>query len=478
MRIFMPCKVGVTSRWLSGNIMQSELDFLPAALEIQEKPPSPVGRTIIWSIVAFFSIAVAWALIGEIDIVATAQGKIIPSGRVKVIQPMEIGVVRQIHVREGQHVEAGDLLIELDPTASQADLGRLEMELMATQLDAARYEALERMTTGTEPDTNTETDTASLSPATPALMLLPTLTQAASDHVIALQEQMLRSEWTEHKARTAALESAIASREAQLAALREDVKKLEGTLPLITRRANAVKRLVDRQLSAEQTWLELEEERLEQKQELASLRKQTDQVSASIREARQQRQALNAEFRSGLLENLSDAERRIDQLQQERVKVSQRIEMRRLTAPVSGVVQQLSIHTIGGVVTPAQELMKIVPESQILEVEAWILNKDIGFIEEGQSTEVKIETFIFTKYGSIDGEVIDVSNDAVTDENKGLVYAGRISMKESTIQVGERRVNLTPGMAVTVEVKTGTRRLIEFILSPLLRYKKESLSER
>lgn len=447
-----------------------ELDFLPSAVEIQERPPSPVGRAIIWSIVSFFCIAIAWAIIGEIDIVATAQGKIIPSGRVKVIQPMEIGAVREIHVREGQHVEAGDLLIEFDPTASQADLGRLEMELVAIQLDAARYEALHRMTT--------ETDTSTLSSAIPALTVSPALIQAAGSHVVALQEQMLRSAWTEHQARTAALDNVIASREAQLAALREDVKKLEETLPLITRRASAFKRMVDKQLAAEQTWLELEEERLAQTQDLASLRKQTGQVSASIGETRQQRQALAAEFRSGLLVKLSDVERRIDQLQQERVKARQRTELQRLTAPVAGVVQQLSIHTIGGVVTPAQELMKIVPKSQSLEVEAWILNKDIGFIEEGQRAEVKIETFTFTKYGTIDAEVIGVSTDAVTDEEKGLVYAGRVKMDRSVIQVGEKQVNLTPGMAVTVEVKTGKRRLIEYVLSPLLRYKRESLGER
>ncbi len=257
--------------------MHRELDFLPAALEIQEKPPSPVGRAVIWSIVAFFSIAIIWAMIGEIDIVATAQGKIIPSGRVKVIQPMEIGVVKQIHVSEGRHVEAGDLLVELDSTASQADLGRLEMELVAARLDAARYVALAQITAAT--------DTALPASAKPALRLSPQLTQSASEHAIALQGQMLISEWAEHRARAAALDNTIASRDAQLAALSEEVKKREGTLPLITRRADAVRRLVDKQLGSEQSWLELEEKRLEQKQELASLRKQTAQVSASIREA-------------------------------------------------------------------------------------------------------------------------------------------------------------------------------------------------
>ncbi len=451
--------------------MQHEIEFLPAVLEIQEKPPSPTGRAIAWSVMAFFSIAVLWAMVGKIDIVATAQGKIIPSGRVKVIQPVEIGVVRYIHVQEGQPVKAGDLLIELDPTSTQADLGRLEMELIAARLDEARYRQL-------APLTSSAPDQSQAKASTPLKLQLPeSLAQDANAGAIRLQEQMLRSEWSEHQARAAALDNTIESRQADLAATRNEVKKREGTLPLITRRADALKGLVAKKLSAEQAWLELEEERVEQQQDLAVLKNRITQVEASIQEARQQRQALEAEFRRQLLTSLSETERRIDQLQQERVKATQRMELQRLTAPVSGVVQQLAVHTIGGVVTPAQELMKIVPESESLEVEAWILNKDIGFVEEGQATEVKIETFPFTKYGTIDAEMIDVSNDAVTDEEKGLVYAGRVLMQKSIIQVGEKLVSLTPGMAVTVEVKTGKRRLIEFVLSPLLRYKQESLGE-
>jgi hemolysin D len=450
--------------------MRHELDFLPAALEIQEKPPSPLGRAIVWSIVAFISIAIVWAMIGEIDIVATAQGKIVPSGRVKVIQPLEIGVVRQIHVQEGEHVQAGDLLIELDPTATRADLGRLEMELIGARLDQARYRQLERMTA--EASYDPEQRRAIV------LELPPELERQVSASDIALQTEMLKSECSEHRARLATLDNTIASREAELAALAEDVKKLEGTLPLITRRADALKGLLAKKLAAEQAWLELEEKRIDQQQELAVQKNRTRQVEASIREARQQREALDAEFRHQLLAKLSETDRRIDQLQQERVKAAQRTELQHLTAPVSGVVQQLAVHTIGGVVTPAQELMKIVPESENLEVEAWILNKDIGFVEEGQAAEVKIETFPFTKYGTIDADVIDVSNDAITDEKNGLVYAARVLLQKSAIKLEAKRVNLVPGMAVTVEVKTGTRRLIEFVLSPLLRYKQESLGER
>jgi hemolysin D len=450
--------------------MLQERDFLPAALEIQEMPPSPVGRAIIWSIVAFFSIAIVWAMIGEIDIVATAQGKTIPSGRVKVIQPLEIGVVRRIQVREGQHVLAGDLLIELDPTATRADLSRLEMELIGARLDQARYRQLERMTTEVASDSEPTRAVA--------LQLPAALEQEVSASGILLQEQLLKSAWSEHRARLAALDNTVASREAELVALQEDVKKLGRILPLITRRADALKGLLAKQLAAEQAWLELEEQRIEQQQELAAQKSRARQVEASVREARQQREALDAEFHHRLLAKLSETDRHIDQLQQERVKATQRTQLQHMTAPVSGVVQQLAMHTIGGVVTPAQELMKIVPESENLEVEAWVLNKDIGFVERGQTAEVKIETFPFTKYGTIDAEVIDVSNDAVTDEQNGLVYAARVLLRKSAIRVGRRIVSLTPGMAVTVEMKTGTRRLIEFVLSPLLRYKDESLAER
>ena len=449
--------------------MSSEVEFLPAALEIQETPASPLGRMIIGVIVIFFSLAVLWANLSSIDIFATAHGKIIPSGRVKLVQPMEMGIVRQIYVREGQRVREGDLLLELDPTANQADLGRVEQELIDAQLDVLRFQQLEQMAAS---HPNGESGTVDLD-------LSLGLDAPSRDAVgITLQEQRIRSQWTEYQARVAALQSTVVSREANLDATRAQVRKTEVTLPLITSRANALKGLVAKKLSSKQSWLELEEQRVAQQQDLVVLKNRTRQGVASINEARAQLQSLQAGFRKDQLDQLAETRRRVKVLKQEQIKVTRRTRLQRLTAPVNGVVQQLAVHTVGGVVTPAQELMKIVPESESLEVEAWILNKDIGFVQEGQPAEVKIETFPFTRYGTIDATVTDVSSDAITDEQKGLVYAGRVLMKQASIRVGKKRVNLSPGMAVTVEVKTGTRRLIEYILAPLLRYKAESMGER
>ena len=145
---------------------------------------------------------------------------------------------------------------------------------------------------------------------------------------------------------------------------------------------------------------------------------------------------------------------------------------------MAGVVQQLAVHTVGGVVTPAQELMVIVPADSRIEVESMVLNKDIGFVHSGQEAEIKVESFPFTRYGTIVGEVKFVSRDAVADETLGLVYPARMKMAKTTILSGSTEVPLAPGMAVTVEIKTGKRRLIEYLLAPLQRYRDESLRER
>ncbi|MBI5460737.1 MAG: HlyD family type I secretion periplasmic adaptor subunit [Gammaproteobacteria bacterium] len=455
------------------NPLQShELDFLPAALEIQERPPSPLGRAIVWSLVAFFLIALIWSIVGHIDIVATAQGKIIPSGHVKVIQPLEIGNVRAIHVAEGQHVEQGDVLIELDPTLSAADRDRLNSEYQTAHLNRARLAALAKQLQTQDNAAPTAAGRAEYP------MIDPDQVSSADAAALTLQQQLLRTQWTEFTARIAALDADLAKRAAELAGVKAQVTKLQQTLPLVTQRADALKGLVGKKLVPENQWLELEQERIEQQQDLESDKQRSLELNAAITEARQQRNSVQAEFAGKVYTDLAEAERQQAGLEQELIKATQRTGLQTLTAPIAGIVQQLAVHTVGGVVTPAQELLKIVPQQGNLEIEAWVLNKDIGFVTEGQRAEIKVETFPFTQYGTLDAEVIDVSSDAVTDEEKGLIYAARVLMKTSTIRVNDKLVNLTPGMAVTVEVKTGTRRLIEFVLSPLLKYRDEGLRER
>lgn len=446
----------------------NEHEFLPAALEIQESPPSPIGRMVVWSLVLLVVIAIGWATIGEVDVVATAQGKIITAGHSKIIQPLEIGVVKAIHVKEGQRVNKGDILIELDATSSGADKQRIEEELLDARMDkqrlsiAATYKAQKK---------NEE-----ISSLVEQLTFndMPNIASEEKN----LQRQILKSQLEEHQARLQSVKASITQRQAELGVTKTTIKKLQSTLPIITERAESLKELLAKNLAPRHSYLELEQQRIEQQFDLASLSEKTKELVAAIDGAKKQKAAVQAEFTNNTMTELAESNRKIAVLSQELNKAEQRYTLQKLTAPVSGVVQQLDIHTIGGVVTPAQAMMLIVPEDSPLEVEAWVANKDIGFVNEGQVAEIKIETFPFTKYGIIDGEMITLSSDAIADEQFGLIYRATVQMKKSVIQVGDKFVNLVPGMAVTVEVKTGKRKIIDYFLSPLMEYVDESVTER
>jgi hemolysin D len=417
-------------------------------------PPSPIGRAIGASIIAFFCLALGWACLGTVDIVATASGKITPSGGTKLIQPFETGVVRAIHVREGQSVRAGDVLIELDPTVTGAEQKRLLNELRAAQVDAVRLRAL----------LEGKRD-----------FVVP---NGADPRFVALQEQHLRDQLAEYRARVEAAQHLIDQRKAAIEATKANIARLETTVPMQEERARSYKQLVDENFISRMDYLAAEKQRVEETQELARQKEVQGQNVAALAEAEENYRALVSEFQRTRMDELTDTETKAASLAQEVIKAGQRHALQRLAAPLDGVVQQLAVHTVGGVVTPAQQLLVVVPYEDQLEVEAMVENKDIGFVKRGQPVEVKVETFPFTRYGLIEGRIVSVSNDAVQLEKGGLVYPARIALARSVIQVEGQPVKLAPGMAVTAEIKTGTRRLIEFFLSPLLKSVQESARER
>ncbi len=433
---------------------EQEHEFLPASLEIQEAPPSPIGRIITWTIMLFFITAAAWATFGDVDIVSVARGRIISSGHTKLIQPLEIGIVHTIHVTEGQTVKAGDTLVTLKSDAVIADRQRLDEELESAKQDILRLRTVNNWLQQTE------------------------ARNQPPEQLTALQKSLVLSQWAEYQSRINSLKNTKNKFIAERTSIAHQVKKMESILPIVTRRAEKMKGLSNDKYLSEEQYLEVEQQRIEVHYDLKTNQQRMHELQSSIKEVETQIQQVEKEFESRTLMELQESEKRKQALQQERVKAVMRMEAHTLTAPVSGVVQQLAVHTIGGVVTPAQELMVIVPNENGLEVEAMIENKDIGFVTEGQNAEIKIDAFPFTKYGVIDAKINNISNDAIADEEKGLVYKMQVEMKKSDIQIKEKLVNLTPGMTVSVEVKTGKRRLIEYFLSPLLRYRQESVRER
>ena len=453
--------------------------FLPAALEIVETPPSPVGRAVALTLIAAFCIALAWASLGKVDMIASAQGKIIPSGRSKIVQPFEIGVVRAIYVKDGQTAKAGDVLIELDPTISDAELRHLQSDLAAAQFDVARLRA-------------------ALADGDPLAAFHPP--DGAPEGLLATQRQLLIDQNSEQRAKLAALDRQRMQREAERATYAATIAKIEAMIPILQQRVDIRKYLVEKGVGSKVIYLENLSQLVEQQKELAVQQSHLQEAEAALAAVIETREQAVEEYRRTRLGELATADAKAAGLAQDVVKASEKSRLQILRAPVDGTVQQLAVHTVGGVVTPAQPLLEVVPLDTRLEIEAMVQNRDVGFVREGQSAEIKIDTFSFTKYGLLQGTVLNVSADSI-DRNKPasdisnkansgnsdsasepqgheLVYAARVSLDRTSMIVDGRNVPLSPGMAVTVEIKTGAQRVITYLLSPLLRFKQQSLRER
>ncbi len=438
-----------------------EAQFLPAALELQDTPVHPAPRIFVWSILGFAVLALLWACLGKIEVVAVAPGKIVPNGKTKLIQSSETAVVRAIHVSDGQAVKVGELLVELDPTAADADVRRIQSELLAARVDSARGAAM----------------LDAINQQQPPASLIGAIANANPEQVLSAQ-RWLQGQYQEYRSNLELVDAEILQRSAEIQSAQAQVASLRQTVPIATQLAEDYRRLLEQQYVARHEYLEKEQARLDLLRQLSVQQASVLQSTAAQAEARRRREGVVAQNRRAMLDLQQEANQKAASLVQELAKARYQETLTSLKAPVDGTVQQLAIHTVGGVVTPAQPLMVIVPADQPVEVEAMLENKDVGFVRAGQPVTVKVETFTFTKYGTVDGEVLSVSNDAIEDEKRGLIYSGRIRLKSDHLMVNGQRVALSPGMSITAEVKTDQRRVIDYFLSPLQQHVDESLRER
>ncbi|MEW6643607.1 MAG: HlyD family type I secretion periplasmic adaptor subunit [Pseudomonadota bacterium] len=459
--------------------------FLPAALEVLETPASPVGRGVAAVIILFFVIAIAWATFGHVDIIATAQGKIVPTGRTKTVQPLETGIISAIRVRDGDRVAVGQVLIELDQTVTRAERRRVEQDLILSRLDVARLNAL-------------RSHFGALSSLDD---LVPPTGASAAD--IARTRSGLLAQASEQINKLASLQQQINQKQAEAQSVQAAIAKIDASLPLLEETADVRRKAMEIQYGNRIAYLEAQTRLVDHQNERIVQQRKLVEIEAARHALEEQMSQTRSGFERQVLSDLSDARKKVEEFGQDLVKAERKMDEQVLRSPIDGTVQQLAVHTIGGVVTPAEKLMMIVPTASRLEAEAMVSNRDIGFVNAGQSAEIKIDTFNFTRYGLLHGTVTSVSQDAIVRERppgdksgntfqKGalsdssepdgqeLLYSARVALDQTQMQmqVEDKLVSLAPGMAVTVEIKTGRRRIIEYLMSPLMRYRQESLRER
>jgi hemolysin D len=435
-----------------------ETDFLPAHLEILEKPIHPAPLWAMRVIGALALSVVLLALFGHLDIVAVAHGKLVPSARVKIIQPALTGVVRNILVRNGTHVLPGQVLLELDPTQAAADADKASAARIDAQLAAARARALLKAQSDNK---------------LPTVAAVPGAAPERQEQTQAYATGL----YSEYRNKLASLHAQLDQREAELKTSNDEIDKLKVTAPLMRQRAKNYQRLAADSYVAKDLYLDKEQSALKEE---GALRSETDravELTAAVEEQKQEIATTVASFRREQLAELDRAQQELAQSTDDQAKAEVRKSLTRLVAPVAGTVQNLAVHTVGGVVTTAQAVLEIVPEDT-LEVEASIENKDIGFVEAGQDAVVKIEAFPYTRFGYLRGKVLSVSNDAVQSKSNGLQYIVRVSLPVNHMVVGRKKLQLTPGMQVAAEIRTGRRTVAEYFFSPFLETVGQSLRER
>jgi hemolysin D len=432
--------------------LTDERAFLPAVLSLQETPVHPAPRRLIWLIMALFAAALAWSFLGKVDIVAVAPGRVVIADRSKTVQPLEPGTVRAIHVRDGDRVDAGQILIELDPTQAEADGQAVAEQSRTATAELQRVQAL----------------LASLQAGRLVAPLSLSSQQAA----------LLAAEWAEIGGRSARIEAEIARRQSELVTVGETVAKLRAMLPLARQRETDYTTLGREGMVSSHAVQDRARERLEIERDLAAQLARIGEVEAALAESRQARVAEAAAVQRSLHERGTKARAELAQLAPQDAKTRQRQRLTLLTAPVSGTVQQLAVHTTGGVVTSAQPLMVIVPDGARVTAEVTVANQDIGFVREGQEAQVKLETFNFTRYGTVPATVRRVSADAVVDDKGGAFFTATLSFERDTLSVEGRTVRLAAGMNLVAEITTGRRRVIEYLTQPVRQALAESLRER
>jgi hemolysin D len=462
-------------------------EFLPATLEILDTPPSPVAIALLVFICALFAAGLAWSYFGWLDIHAVAQGKIQPSGRSKVIQPLEPGKVVAVWVENGSRVEAADVLLELDPTETLADRLAQARDLEASNAEIARRQVAIRLA-------REEAGTT------------PTIAFAAGmDESVRLREQnVLAADLAQLQSARESLRAQLGERQAQKRRLLMSMTAREQLLKILRERVDMRESVDAKGHGYRAKVIDALQELERELTNLASEKGQLAETDAAVLSLERKLEEATANFIADNTQKGAEAERKRDRLAQELVKAQSKNDRTRLRAPIAGTVQQLSVTTVGQVVGSGQPLMTIVPLDAPIEVEALIFNKDIGFVEPGQPAVVKVEAFPFTRYGTLEGIVAKVSRDAVDERDatnlgdaaavtrpqgapaatmpgartQSLVFPATVTLSRGSMAIDGKEVPLSPGMAVTVEIKTGQRRAIDYLLSPVREVVSQTARER
>ncbi len=445
-------------------------DFAPSLLRIQSQPPAPFARATLHTLLILLFALLLWAAFGKLDVVATAEGKLIPQTYVKIVQPFEQGLISEILVAEGQRVQAGQVLMRLDTTMSDADGKAINSDYLGKQITLRRIDAELK-------------DQAEFKKEPTDL------------------EPLYNEALAQYKANRLAYHSAISEEhsvhdkaQSDLAAAQQARTKLIEVLPHYREQAKAFTELAKDGYVSKLQATDKEREHIEKEQDLKTQEHIIASARATLTSSSRKLEQISADYRQRLQAERADISDKLDKTQAEVTKQEYRNGLLELKAPQDGIIKDVATHTIGTVISPGTILMTLVPKDEILRAEVWVSNEDVGFIHQGDSTKIKFASYQFQKYGMVDGQVAHLSADATDNTQQGAgssapptakspngqpySYRALVDLKAQELIVDGIKHTLSPGMQVTAEIHLGTRTIFEYLLSPVMKAFQEAGRER
>jgi HlyD family secretion protein len=442
-------------------------DFAAPLLRIRQEPPSPVAGRVLQVLLALFAGLLLWAVFGRLDIVAVATGKLVPQSYLRIVQPLEHGIVKEILVREGEPVRQGQVLMRMDPSLTDADRRVVDHELRLKRLQLRRIDA--------------------------EMGNVAMVRKQGDDAGLFVQVD------AQHRARRQAYQDAVDTEKATLNKAQQDLRaaqeiesKLQKTVPMYKETADGWAQLAKEGFAGRLLAQERMRLYVESAQDLKAQVETVESLRATIAQASKRLAQITSNYRQQLQGERIETAAQAQRLEEELGKHRHRSGLMELRAPQAGIVKDLATHTAGTVAAPGTILMTLVPLDEPLVAEVWVGNDDVGFVRPGQAVRVKLATFQFQKYGMLDGSVRQVSADA--SENQGaaaasveighnrtalpLTYKTIVEMKAQALIADGARYALVPGMQVAAEIHLGTRSVLEYLLSPLSRAFHEAGRER
>jgi HlyD family secretion protein len=434
--------------------------FLPSILQLQEEAPSPLPRVVLWTVFSLVAALGSWAAFGRLDVVAVAEGRLVPKTQLQIVQPAEGGVMRDLLVKEGERVRAGQLLARMDMRSAEADANTAQNEIALRRLQLRRIDA-----------------------------------ELGGTRLAALPEDPMRlfaQVEAQREARALAHEASLAEQRTVVARARRDMQaaletqgKLSGALPVLVEQERAFERLARDGYAGKLMLAQRSRERHEAEQDLRAQEHRVEGARATMEQGERRAAQIAAGYRAQLHGERVEAEAQLARLLQDLEKLNHRQKLAELRSPADGVVKDLATQTPGAVLSPGTVLMTLVPDGEALVAEVWLANQDAGFVAGGQSAKLKLASFPFQRYGMLDARVARVSADSTERSSDGakppggaFAYRAQLEPLTQELRLGEARHALRPGMQLTAEIKLAERTVLEYILSPVQKIAAEAGRER